>query len=341
MVVMGHVLTMCIRGIDSAALFKIIGEVHMPLFFFISGYLGFRRLPAGTVSRPPLGRRALRLLLPMLAVSTLWIYYFPVSGIESPLPQGWGGLWGDMWKNGYWFTLVLFEILIVYRGASFVLDKVRGIALQTAIMLAIWLVLSQALRLLPEQWVAASSLELTVRFFPVFIAGALAADHREAFARFVAKSTVQTVCLPLAFILVYYVGWYWRFPAIPAWCLEPARPLLHIVLSVIAFGCLSPWAACNSLAVRIWCFLGRKSLAIYLLHYFFLFPLGCIRPALEAMSLSFVPLLAVSASVAAMVIAVVLAADYLISFSAPLSALLTGSNAAKNRNNAITDSVRP
>ena len=32
MVVMGHVLTMCIRGIDSAALFKIIGEVHMPLF---------------------------------------------------------------------------------------------------------------------------------------------------------------------------------------------------------------------------------------------------------------------------------------------------------------------
>ena len=33
MVVMGHVLTMCIRGIDSAALFKIIGEVHMPLFF--------------------------------------------------------------------------------------------------------------------------------------------------------------------------------------------------------------------------------------------------------------------------------------------------------------------
>ena len=87
--------------------------------------------------------------------------------------------------------------------------------------------------------------------------------------------------------------------------------------------------------------LGRKSLAIYLLHYFFLFPLGCMRPVLEAMSLSFVPLLAVSASVAAMVIAVVLAADYLISFSAPLSALLTGSNAAKNRNNAITDSVRP
>ena len=111
MVVMGHVLTMCIRGIDSAALFKIIGEVHMPLFFFISGYLGFRRLPAGTVSRPPLGRRALRLLLPMLAVSTLWIYYFPVSGIESPLPQGWGGLWGDMWKNGYWFTLVLLSLI--------------------------------------------------------------------------------------------------------------------------------------------------------------------------------------------------------------------------------------
>ena len=37
MVVMGHVLTVCIRGIDAATSFSIIGEVHVPIFFFISG----------------------------------------------------------------------------------------------------------------------------------------------------------------------------------------------------------------------------------------------------------------------------------------------------------------
>ena len=39
MVVMGHALTMCVRGLDAAFLFKLIGQVHMPVFFFISGYL--------------------------------------------------------------------------------------------------------------------------------------------------------------------------------------------------------------------------------------------------------------------------------------------------------------
>lgn len=32
LVVMGHVLTMCIRDIDSAVLFKLVGEIHMPIF---------------------------------------------------------------------------------------------------------------------------------------------------------------------------------------------------------------------------------------------------------------------------------------------------------------------
>ena len=42
MVVMGHALTMCVRGLDAAFLFKLIGQVHMPVFFFISGYLTYK-----------------------------------------------------------------------------------------------------------------------------------------------------------------------------------------------------------------------------------------------------------------------------------------------------------
>ena len=42
MVVIGHVLTMCIRDIDSAVLFKLVEKIHMPLFFFISGYFTYK-----------------------------------------------------------------------------------------------------------------------------------------------------------------------------------------------------------------------------------------------------------------------------------------------------------
>ena len=71
MVVMGHVLTMCVREIDRAAIFKFIGEVHMPLFFFISGWMAMRLGEGGNVATPSLLPRAKRLLLPMLGASTL------------------------------------------------------------------------------------------------------------------------------------------------------------------------------------------------------------------------------------------------------------------------------
>ena len=118
MVVMGHVLTMCVREIDRAAIFKFIGEVHMPLFFFISGWMAMRLGEGGNVATPSLLPRAKRLLLPMLGASTLWLYYFPLSGLESPLVSTWEGLWSNEWKNGYWFTLVLFEIFAVYAAIT-------------------------------------------------------------------------------------------------------------------------------------------------------------------------------------------------------------------------------
>ena len=48
LVVMGHVITMCIRGLDAAFIFKLIEQVHMPIFFFIISPI--RPLPKGHLS---------------------------------------------------------------------------------------------------------------------------------------------------------------------------------------------------------------------------------------------------------------------------------------------------
>lgn len=325
LVVMGHVLTMCIRDIDRAALFKFIGEAHMPLFFFVSGFLCLRRGDDGTVAKPKLAGRAVRLLLPMLAVSSLWIYWFPVSGLESPLEPGWAGLWGSLWKNGYWFTLVLFEITLLYIPAAFVFSRLRDLRPQIAFAAGyccvVWLLIS----LLPDRIANITSLPLAAMFLPPFLAGAIAGDRREAFTGWCRRSSVQTAATVSVALLMAYVGWYWRYPWLPAWFLSVGRSALHIALAVTAAGVLGGWSESGSRAVGLWCLLGRKSLAIYLLHYFFLFPMGWLRPWLEATDLAIVPLAAVSATVAAAVIAAVLAVDYALSFSKPLSMLLTGS----------------
>lgn len=324
LVVMGHVLTMCIRDIDSASLFKFIGQVHMPLFFFVSGLLTLRRREDGSVRLPRLGQRAVRLLLPMVAVSTLWIYWFPNSGLQSPLEPGWSGLWGSLWKNGYWFTLVLFEITILYVPFAMMLGRVRRLGLQIVLTIAYCAAIGYAASFLPPKWADATSLPLAAMFLPPFLAGVIAGDRLEAFLLWCRRSSVVTVSLLVSAILMSYVCWYWRFPMVPVWMVEVARPLLHIAIALLAVGVLGAWSESATPAVRLWSLLGRKSLSIYLLHYFFLFPMGWIRPWLESMDLAILPLAVVSALVAAAIIAAVLLVDFVICHSRPLALLLTG-----------------
>ena len=64
MVIMGHVITMCIRDIDSAVLFKFVEKMHMPIFFFISGYFSYKVLENGNLAIPKLGVRVKQLHIP-------------------------------------------------------------------------------------------------------------------------------------------------------------------------------------------------------------------------------------------------------------------------------------
>lgn len=131
MVVMGHVLTICIRDIDAATIFKIIGEVHMPIFFFISGWFTYKATADGRIRRPDLRRRALQLIVPMVIVSTLWVLQFPYSGLRSPMAPGFDGLWTSEYKNGYWFTPVLFVIMALYALLAPVILRRRRPVLAT------------------------------------------------------------------------------------------------------------------------------------------------------------------------------------------------------------------
>lgn len=323
MVVMGHVLAICVRGIDRATLFKLLGEGHMPLFFFISGYFCFKRLPDGAVAVPDYGKRVLQLIVPMVVVSTAWIYYFPVSGLESPFISDWGGLWGDASKNGYWFTPVLFVLMLIYCLSIPVLHRVRGAAWQALFVLAVWAAMLVGYEFVSAQVSSALSLIFIVRFFPVFMFGAIARDHKEAFARFYHSSWAMTIGLPLGVLILSYVGWFWRYPFMPSWSLEPCRSLLHLCIVAVGFSAVRGWAP-EGAATRLWSYLGRKSLAIYLLHYFLLFPMGFCRGWLESMDLANLPLAVFSAAVAACVIAGVLVICALIDRSPLLSLLLTG-----------------
>ncbi len=364
MVVMGHVLTMCVRDIDAAVLFKMIKNIHMPLFFFISGFFTYKVTAEGQpFALPRLGQRAMQLLVPFLVVSALWIWYFPHSGLRSPIVSTFYGLYSDVWKNGYWFTLVLFEIFLVYWTTAIAYraykphkpygsPKTYG---EIAIAVVIWVILCAIQLLVPGEITRWASWEFVAAYYPVFMLGIFARKHREWFLPWVQQGSTMTVAIILGAVLIYLMMYPWEFPFMAWWGIPLVLPpLLHAALVPIAFGTVIPWtqtgtsqqhvtnlappqqdgsraalaptsgALAPTWGQRYWILLGKESLAIYLLHYFFLFPLTSLQEPLRALALGFTPTFVVAAVVAFIVIGLVLGVNYIIQKSPLLALLLTG-----------------
>lgn len=336
LVVCGHVITMCIREIDRAAIFKFIGEIHMPLFFFISGWFTMKLREDGSLKRPDFGKRALQLIVPMVAVSTLWIYYFPHSGLQSPLDSTWHGLWLSVWKNGYWFTGVLFTIMVIYGLLTPVFSAIRNGWTFLLTGFVVGLLMYFVSQNIPVEVSGFLGLSLVACFFPVFAAGVAARRHRGEFEAITVSGTWVTIALIFGGCLMYFICWPWEFPMLydsHGYSLMLARPLLHICLVIVAVAVVRPWSekVCSESASwfghassSFWMLLGRRSLSIYLLHYFFLFPMAALRGPLVEMGLGFTPLFAVSAAVSLGIIGIVLGLDAIIGKSPLLAFLLTG-----------------
>lgn len=332
MVIMGHVITMCIRDIDSAVLFKLVERIHMPIFFFISGYFTYKVIEDGVWARPKMMVRVKKLLFPFFVMSTLWIYYFPHSGLQSPFVSTWEGLYTSIGKNGYWFTLCLFEIIAIYAAIVSLLSMCKTLSNRVIVVLVSWLMLGCLSKfLLPTEVNNIIGLPLVFEFYPVFMFGVLAHSVRETFDKLTSSSASVTIALILGSILMYYTCWSWEFP-LPEDCVIIAKQLLYACVVIVAVSVVKSWCteayteACpqGGAITRLCGYIGSQSLAIYVLHYFFLFPMAVFREPLQQMNLNIVPTLVVAAIVAFIVIAVVLVVNYVIGHSKLLSLLMTG-----------------
>lgn len=240
---------------------------RMPLFFFISGLISMRVEQSwdGEALRRRLGSKARTLLLPIMFFGLL---YTAVRGLSLE------DFLINKHKLGFWFTLVLFEMLGIYYAVRHAVAH-RGWRLSRAVTLM--LVTATAVSFLwSERWMSAAlpsllSLSCLLRYLPFFAFGLFAGYHRRAFDALIDRTDVYVGAVAL-FGALSWANIRWNGGIDVILCL--AVGLAGIVMMYGMFRRLGHYFEDNTHVGRCLQYVGRHTLEVYVLHYFLLIGFG-------------------------------------------------------------------
>lgn len=257
MVVFCHICgNFCLKTTDSFWLDRIFSILMLPGFFFVSGWFTRFNLLGGVIVK-----RFQLMLLPTFFMFLLYVFFY----------------WGNMsqlgycalgeYKFGYWFTFALFLMNCLHGMISWVLnrlgiqsDKVYVAAL---FFMAIMLVLLKDWDWTQNQALLARwfSLRLLAMYFPFYVMGMCCRKWESLFHRVVNNEYV-TAGVMIAFTAgMFYLsgGFYFGL-------------LMSVMGVLLLYRLVYFYQDVFSEQTKVGkqlCIIGRNTLPIYLLHYFF------------------------------------------------------------------------
>lgn len=327
LVVMGHIIFFGMPESSNSLLFRIIGSVHMPLFFFVSGWFLYKTDEQGYIKPPVISSRFTRLVIPGAVMLLLWCQYYPQGPFDGTSHEFLLESLLSPSKGGYWFPLVLFEANVVLWIALRLFSIGKSLSRDIIVLGAAWLSLSALILIIPTGITNVFSLISVRLHFPALAMGLLARCHRDAFNRMLQSE----VCISVS--IVFIIG----FNIFTTFLPEIAHKLIIytivyqvyiLCLFIIAMTLCQRLKSINNIETsaisRFFGYLGKRSFAIYLIHYFFLFPFPVGEAIIATSSFAFMPMFITSIAGALAVIGVTLTVDYILRFSPILGWLCCG-----------------
>lgn len=241
-----------------------LGMIRMPLFFFVSGFLLDK---PGVVWRvndivPFIRKKAKIQLIPTLFFMLVYCYLFNHDLISCLKGSG---------KEGYWFTVTLFEFFLVYSVC-----KMTSARFQYKVLFVVSLLFLEICRV---QEICQFSFWNPLQFdklgyFVYFSFGAYVKSHFSSFTSFLESKKFALVLL--AFFGVAFLRIKGSLNDIPG------QALIGVFIAVsgicIIFNFFRKYETLfqqTTVIGRTLQYIGKRTLDVYLLHYFFLpFHLG-------------------------------------------------------------------
>ena len=268
LVVFGHVISFGM-GLNhyTSILNSFFITFRIPLFFFISGFIGYKAVERwnGGFYWQNLKKKAFVQIVPATLFYIIYCCWFSTD-LTALFRKGY---------ELYWFTIVLFEMFLVYYTSSLIAKHTNKYVVD---------VLMIVLSVLGVMWVA--FVNNTSTFFKVinfvdfakylqfFTLGLLCRKYSDTFFKVIDRDLIR-VCAIIAFVACFIVCYR------ETW-LKVSSPLIYGFLHdvVIRYSGLlviftffyhkRDFFERDNKLTRTMLFVGRRTLDIYMLHYFFI-----------------------------------------------------------------------
>lgn len=261
MVVYCHIMTFVFHNQDTGA-FVFFERIMLPIFFFISGYIAFNDKKE-YVAKTFLQVKFLALVIPALVCLCLYAIIFNRNLTEDIF---------DNFKGGYWFTIVLFEMLAI---SVFIIKLKEKIKLKYISLILLALVFLSVLLLKILYWTDINSNSVIrlfsvthlLHYFPYFLTGLIfRTGNINAGDRLIDK-IIDNRYIQLILVFAFIVLFYFENSTL--------RILQEFIGAVLVFEiCRMQSDFFRSNRIGIWLTkIGRNTLQIYFVHYFILFGL--------------------------------------------------------------------
>ena len=265
LVVFAHVETFSFQYMDSATF---LGEFfklfRMPLFFFISGFITYRQEGEWTLKQTGiLVAKKLRIqLLPTLIFGLLYTYIC--------LNQDFVYFFTLIYKAGYWFTIALLEMFLMYYIIRLICEKIRVLRnynLLLILLSSITLYIINTITPLTQPGYNIASFSLTARYFVFFALGMIIANYKDTFFKVLdsGKAMLAILTAFIVLLIVYTNNGYGSN--------LPLADITGLTALVIVFAFFRKYASSFDSSTKLGKslqYIGKRTLDIYLLHYFIL-----------------------------------------------------------------------
>lgn len=234
---------------------------RMPMFFFISGYIAYKSsiIWDTHLYRFNLKKKAIVQLIPTAVFFSLFCFNKDSNPINIFLSRG---------LDGYWFTFVLFEMFCIYFTVSLLCKKFFNMIMVLISSLGI---ISLVLFRSDVQWWNVLCMENLCKYFQFFTLGVLCRKYNIQFLNLIQNDLFKTLMIIIFLMCLFII-------TRTSWGIESfvGKNLVRSILVrysglfvVFSFFASKKEFFNQETQLNKWIqFIGRRTLDIYLIHYF-------------------------------------------------------------------------